>query len=122
MKIVIVDDSPIIRARLITMLDDIESLEIVGQADSGQEALDVVSRLNPDAMILDIRMPGLTGVDVLERLKKAHPHMLIIMMTNYPYQQYRERCMAAGADYFFDKSTEFDKIIGVFAETTQTNA
>jgi DNA-binding NarL/FixJ family response regulator len=120
MKIVIVDDSPIIRARLITMLDDIDSLEIVGQANSGQEAIDVVSRLNPDAMVLDIRMPGLTGVDVLERLKKTNPRMLIIMMTNYPYQQYRERCMAAGADYFFDKSTEFDKIIGVFAEAAQT--
>jgi DNA-binding NarL/FixJ family response regulator len=120
MKIVIVDDSPIIRARLITMLDDIDSLEIVGQANSGQDAIDVVSRLNPDAIILDIRMPGLTGVDVLERLKRTNPRMLIIMMTNYPYQQYRERCMAAGADYFFDKSTEFDKIIGVFAESAQS--
>lgn len=115
MKIVIVDDSPIIRARLITMLDDIETIQIVGQAKSGEEALETVEKLNPDAVILDIRMPGLTGVDVLERIKKTNPNMLIIIMTNYPYQQYRERCMAAGADYFFDKSTEFDKIIGVFA-------
>jgi len=115
MKIVIVDDSPIIRARLITMLDDLENIQIVGQAKSGEEAIEVVSRLRPDALILDIRMPGLNGVDVLEQVKKSHPQMLIIMMTNYPYQQYRERCLAAGADHFFDKSTEFDKIIGVFA-------
>ncbi|MEX1139192.1 MAG: response regulator transcription factor [Bacteroidota bacterium] len=115
MNVVIVDDSPIVRARLITMLDDLENVRIVGQAKSGEEALEVVSRINPDAMILDIRMPGLSGVDVLERLKKSHPNMRIIMITNFPYQQYRERCLAAGADHFFDKSTEFDKIIGVFA-------
>lgn len=115
MKVVIVDDSPIVRARLITMLDDLENVQIVGQAKSGEEAIEVVTRINPDALILDIRMPGLNGVEVLERLKKSHPNLLIIMITNYPYQQYRERCLAAGADHFFDKSSEFDKIIGVFA-------
>ncbi len=115
MKVVIVDDSPIIRARLITMLDELQNIQIVGQAKSGEEALEIVSRLTPDALVLDIRMPGLSGVEVLERLKKSHPLMRIIMITNFPYQQYRERCLAAGADHFFDKSTEFDKIIGVFA-------
>lgn len=114
MNVIIVDDSPIVRARLITMLDDLQNIQIVGQAKSGEEALEIVSRLTPDAIILDIRMPGLNGVEVLERLKKSHPKMQIIMITNFPYQQYRERCLAAGADHFFDKSTEFDKIIGVF--------
>ncbi len=115
MNVVIVDDSPIVRARLITMLDELQHIQIVGQAKSGEEALEIISRLTPDAVILDIRMPGLNGVEVLERLKESHPQMRIIMITNFPYQPYRERCMAAGADYFFDKSTEFDKIIGVFA-------
>lgn len=115
MNVVIVDDSPIVRARLITMLDDLQNIQIVGQAKSGEEALEIVSRLTPDAIILDIRMPGLNGVEVLERLKQSHPNMRIIMITNFPYQQYRERCLAAGADHFFDKSSEFDKIIGVFA-------
>lgn len=115
MNVVIVDDSPIVRARLITMLDDLQNIRVVGQAGSGEEALEIVARNVPDAIILDIRMPGMNGVEVLERLKSSHPHICVIMITNFPYQQYRDRCMSAGADHFFDKSTEFDKIIGVFS-------
>ena len=66
-------------------------------------------------MVLDIQMPGMTGIEVLEALKKEDPGLLIVMMTNYPYQQYRERCLAAGADHFFDKSCEIEKIIEVFS-------
>lgn len=115
MKIIIADDSPIFRARLFTLLDELEDVEIVGQADSGPGALAMIRMLNPDAVILDIRMPGLMGVQVLEEIRKTRPDLLIVMMTNYPYQQYRERCRKAGADYFFDKSNDIDKIIEVFA-------
>ena len=116
MRVFIADDSPIVRARLISMLDDLDTVEIVGQARSGSDALEAIRRLRPDAVILDIRMPGLTGIEVLEEVKKSDPHLLVIMITNFPYQQYRDRCLSAGADYFFDKSSEFDKVIDVFAE------
>lgn len=117
MNILIADDSPIFRARLFTVLDEIEDLHIVGQAQSGQETLELFRRLRPDAVVLDIRMPGMTGIQVLEELKKEVPGILVVMMTNYPYQQYRERCLAAGADHFFDKSCEIEKIIEVFSSS-----
>ncbi|MEP0821811.1 MAG: response regulator transcription factor [Ignavibacterium sp.] len=115
MKIIIADDSPIFRARLFTLLDELEDVEIVGQADSGPGALEIIRTSNPDAVIMDIRMPGLTGIQVLEEIRKTRPDLLIVMMTNYSYQQYRERCRKAGADYFFDKSHDIEKILEVFA-------
>lgn len=116
MNVFIVDDSPIVRARLITMLDELTNVKVIGQARSGTEGLEGIEQLKPDAAILDIRMPGLSGIELLERIKRSHPSMVVIMMTNFPYQQYRERCLAAGADYFFDKSSEFEKIVKVFTD------
>jgi len=64
-------------------------------------------------VILDIRMPGGSGIDVLEDIKKINAAPIVIILTNYPYPQYRKKCMAAGADYFFDKSSEFEKVTEV---------
>ena len=72
--------------------------------------MESISRLQPDAVILDIRMPGGSGIDVLKKIKKNYPSTLVIMFTNYPTAQYRKRCLDLGTDFFFDKSTEFDKI------------
>lgn len=114
MKIFIADDSPIVRARLLTMLSDFDQLEVVGQASNVQEARNGIATKRPDVVILDVRMPGGTGIDVLHNLKKKHGLPVVIIFTNFPYDQYRARCFEAGADYFFDKSTEFDKMLGVF--------
>jgi DNA-binding NarL/FixJ family response regulator len=62
-------------------------------------------------VILDIRLPGRSGIDVLKDIKKEYPAPLVIMITNYPYRQYRQGSMAAGADYFFSKTNEFDRIL-----------
>jgi DNA-binding NarL/FixJ family response regulator len=115
MRVFIADDSPIVRARLISMLDDLDNVNIVGHARSGLEALEAIKRLRPNAVVLDIRMPGLSGIEVLEHIKQFDPRMMVIMITNFPYPQYRDRCLSAGADYFFDKSSEFHKVLEVFA-------
>lgn len=115
MRIILADDSPIFRARLFTLLDDLDEVEIVGQAESGPGTLDIIRRTNPEAAIIDVHMPGLTGIQVLEEIRETRPDLLVIMITNYPCQQYQERCRKAGADYVFDKSREIDKIIEVFS-------
>lgn len=83
---------------------------IVGQAENAQKALSAIRQLHPDVVILDIWMPGGNGIEVLRQLKKLKPSPKVIMFTNYTYPQYRYRCKVAGADFFFDKSTEFDQI------------
>jgi len=108
-KVLIIDDSEIIRERLSNLLGEIDNVEIVGGAACAAEGLDMINSYNPDFIILDISLPDLSGIEVLKVIKKNHPHSCVVMLTNYPYLPYRTRCMAFGADYFFDKSVEFTK-------------
>jgi two-component system response regulator DevR len=113
MKVFIADDSSILCERLNAMLSDLPGLEIIGQAGEVPEAIETIRALHPDVVILDIRMPGGSGIDVLENIKKIKGAPVVIMLTNYPNSQYRKKCMALGAEYFFDKSTEFKKAVHV---------
>ena len=106
----IVDDSEVMRARIAESVADIAGVEIVGQSGGPFEALDRIGKLQPDIVILDIRLPGRSGIDVLKDIKKESPTPIVIMVTNYPYRQYRQGSMAAGADYFFSKTNEFEMI------------
>ena len=110
LNVFITDDSAIVRERLVAMVSALPGITVVGQAQDGLEAVDAIRRTRPDVVILDIRMPGRNGIDVLHRLKKTQPAPKVIMLTNYAHRQYREKCEAAGADFFFDKSAEFDQI------------
>ena len=119
MKVFIADDSPIVYERLINMLSKLKGIEIIGKAQDVDEATNSIQRLKPDAVILDIQMPGGSGIDILKHIKKEQPATVVIILTNYPYPQYRQRCMDEGADFFFDKSTELDKITRVFKQLVQ---
>jgi len=74
------------------------------------EAISAIHRLQPDVVILDVRMPGGSGIDVLQTIKQDRTGPMVIILTNYPYPGYRQKCLEAGADFFLDKSTEFDQI------------
>lgn len=111
MRIFIADDSEILRVRLVDMLSEIEGIEIIGQAQDSLDAIESIEKLNPHVVILDIRMPQKNGIKVLEAIKKNNQPPKVIIFTNYPYPQYRKRYMDAGADFFFNKSTEFEKLI-----------
>ena len=95
----IVDDSEVMRARIAESVSDIAGVKIVGQSGDPFEALDSIGKSQPDVVILDIRLPERSGIDVLKDIKKEFPAPIVIMITNYPYRQYRQGCMAAGADY-----------------------
>ena len=113
MKVFIADDAQVIRERLSALLSDIEGIEVIGEAQDGLEARDSIRELKPDVVILDIRMPWRSGIDVLRDIKESNPDIKVIILTNYPYPQYRKRCMEEGADFFFDKPSEFEKVIEV---------
>ncbi len=116
LKVFIADDSLIVREHLVTMLDELAGIEIVGQAETVAEAIGAIQKLRPDVVILDIRMPGGSGIDVLQRVKQDEVTPIVIILTNYPYPGYRQKCMQAGADFFLDKSTEFDQIPKLFEQ------
>ena len=110
MKVFIADDSKIVRERLKEMLSEVSEIEIIGEAGDGEEAIKAINILAPDVVILDIRMPKGNGIEALKAIKGGCPTPTVIMFTNYPYPQYRKKCMELGADCFFDKSTEFEKV------------
>ena len=94
-----------------------KDIEVIGQTGDVSEAIRDIQQLNPDVVILDVSMSGGSGIAVLEHIKKVNKcSPVIIMLTNYPFPQYRERCMELGADYFFDKSLEIQKIAEVLKQ------
>jgi DNA-binding NarL/FixJ family response regulator len=124
LKIVTVDDSPIVAERLQSMLSEVERVEFSGNARNIASALALIDQTKPDVVILDIHleedMPDANGIDLLISLRKKYPVMKIMMLTNLTGFHYRNRCIAFGVDYFFDKSHDFDKIPGTLKEIMQS--
>jgi DNA-binding NarL/FixJ family response regulator len=112
----IVDDSPIVRDRLAMLLSELPNVEVVGEADIAFEAIDSIHKLRPSVVVLDISMPGGSGMEVLETTKQDRPEVIVIMLTNFAHDHYRQKCLQLGADYFFDKSTEFERVTEVLRQ------
>ena len=112
-KIYIADDSEEVRLRLIDLVSGLPEVELVGQTGDARTAIAEIQRLQPDVAILDLRLVNGNGIEVLEIVKLLKVPPLVIMLTAFPTQQYRRRCYSAGADYFFDKTSEFERILDV---------
>lgn len=118
-RILIADDSAIIRERLVVMLKELEGVAIVAQTGDILETLQAVCLHKPDIVIMDIRMQAGNAIEAVQFIKRTKPAMVVIILTNYPYPVYREKFQQAGADYFFDKSKEFEQIPGVIKSLQQ---
>jgi DNA-binding NarL/FixJ family response regulator len=116
MRVFIADDSAVIVERLADLLKDIPGVELAGRAGDVPEAVRCIQQIKPDAVILDLQMPGGSGLDVLRAIRPNHPGLHVLICTNYPYPHYREECLRAGANFFLDKSAEFEKIPGILRE------
>jgi len=116
LNVIVIDDSEIIRERLADMLNDIKGVKIIGESASAMDGFDLIRKNKPDFVILDIRLPDISGMNLIKFIKKSNPHTQIAMLTNYPYSSYRTRCMELGADYFFDKSNEFDQLTEILSQ------
>lgn len=106
----VVEDSAIIVQRLYTVLSEIIFIKSIAHAKNGEEALTLMNLLNPELILLDIKMPGINGIEVLKHIRKEHQGSRVVMLTNYANMQYKDLCIGLGADHFLDKSTEFDRI------------
>ncbi len=116
MKIVIADDSSLIRERIKSMLNDINNVFVVGEAKNGKEAFDLIRKKEADFAILDIRMPEMNGIEVLKKIRESKLKTKVCILTNYPYPQYKKKCIEAGTDYFLSKSEEFEDIKIIISE------
>jgi DNA-binding NarL/FixJ family response regulator len=119
MKVFIVDDSKVVVERLASLLEEVPGALLVGQAGDVPEAVHGIQEMKPDALILDLHMPGGSGLDVLRAIRTDHPDLYVVICTNYPYPEFREECLSAGANLFLDKSGEFEKIPSILRELVQ---
>jgi two-component system OmpR family response regulator len=112
-EVLVVEDSLIFRERLVALMAGVRNVAIVGQAGDGFQAQALFRQHRPDAVVLDIQLPGIGGMDLLMQFKQEHPSCLVIVLTTYAFKEFRQRCVALGADHFFDKYTEFERVIEV---------
>ena len=106
----IADDSSLIRERLFELLSAFEGIDTIELARDTSEAKDKIVRLKPDIVILDIRMPGGGGFEVLKTIKEKNLKSRVVVLTSYLYPQYRDKSLELGADYFLSKETDIKKL------------
>ena len=121
MKVFIADDSDVVRKRLRELLDELQNVELVGEARDAGEALTLLSNLHADVIILDIRMPGGNGMAVLEAQKSRLNPPIVIVYTSFPYPQYRKAYLDAGADYLIDKANDSSELLHLIADLSKPN-
>ncbi len=109
LKVYIVDDSPLIRERLREMIARVENIEIVGERPDLDKSVSEIKRTKPNVLVLDIRIVGGTGFNLLLAVEQIQD-MIKIVLSNYSSPGYRNACMMAGADYFFDKSKDYPQL------------
>jgi DNA-binding NarL/FixJ family response regulator len=111
MKLLLVEDSELIRSRLVDWLCSLSPVMQIDTATTLEQALQQVHTLQPDFLILDLSLPDGNAIHKIEEFKALAPHMGIGILTNDASNFTRIKCIAAGADWFFDKSSEVSELI-----------
>lgn len=115
-SVFLVEDSAIIRDRLLSMLVDTPGVTVVGHADNAKDAIERILAAPPHAVVLDIKLRDSSGMDVLRALKPRLPAMVVIVLSNYATPAYRRPCLELGAKYCLDKTNEFHHIPRILSE------
>lgn len=107
--VLVVDDSALFRQRVTRLLDD-RNLHPVLQARNYEEAVNWLLQTKVDLTLLDISMPGKSGIELLKLIKARYPGTKVWMISNHADEHYKQYCLSTGADYFFDKSLDFEEM------------
>ncbi|MGP9537024.1 response regulator [Brachybacterium sp. AOP43-C2-M15] len=111
-RTVVVDDHPVVRDGLVAMLGSAEGIEVAGTAEDGARALEVIERVGPDVVLMDLRMPGTSGIEAIRALRARSPRSpRILVLTTYDTDRDIRGALEAGADGFLLKDTRRDDVI-----------
>lgn len=111
----IVEDSPAVRESLVDLMKGVPGVRVVGVADSPVAAIEGIFASRPAGIVLDFQLIGGTALDVLRGIRPQLPDVVVIVLTNFPSPGYRRACMNAGANWFLDKSTQFEDVRKIVA-------
>jgi two-component system NarL family response regulator len=118
-RVLVVDDHPVVRRGLHSMLDGESGICIVGLASSGKEGLLLAGKLNPDVVLLDLRMPDMGGVEVIVALRASQPDSKILVLTNYQLDEDIFNALDAGALGYLLKTASQDEVIEAIRAVSQ---
>jgi DNA-binding NarL/FixJ family response regulator len=110
-RILIVDDHPIVRHGLKTILAAEPDMKVAGEAESADEALALMKKRRWDAVVLDIGMPGRSGLELLKELKATHPDLPVLLLSIYPEEQYAVRGLKLGAAGYVSKDSAPQELV-----------
>jgi len=109
-RVLLADDHPVVREGLRTMLRDEPGIEVVGDAPNAEGAIQMAEELKPQVVLMDLRMPGIGGIEATQRIKKAHPTIAVIMLTMYDGEVYVIEAIRCGAAGYLVKDASKDLI------------
>ena len=118
-RVLVVDDSSVVRRSVVRRLSTIPGVKVVGEAESPAEGIRAVSLLRPSVVILDIEMPGGSGLDVLTHIKGNAPRVTVMMFSGFRDSHMRGRCLQLGADHCFLKPEQFSELVDKVSELAQ---
>lgn len=110
-RVVLVDDHPIVRDGLRALLGSVDDVDVVGEAASGEEAIEVVRNTAPDVVIMDIEMPGIGGIEATRRLAAAHPRSVVLVLTMYGEDEFVFAALRAGARGYLVKGAQQEDVL-----------
>jgi DNA-binding NarL/FixJ family response regulator len=115
-RVLIVDDHAILRGGLVSLLSTTDDLEVVGEAEGGEEAVRLAEELNPDVVLMDLSMPGMNGVEATALIRAQHPSVSILVLTSLADRTWIMEAVEAGADGYLLKHAEPEVILAGIRE------
>lgn len=110
-RVVVADDHPIVRSGIVGLLGSADDIEVVGEASDGAEAVALATRLSPDVVLMDLRMPGLGGAEATAQLVAARPEVRVLILTTYESDENILTAIEAGASGYLLKAAPQDEIL-----------
>lgn len=110
-KIIIVDDHPVVRRGLKQIINEEPDIKVTGEAENAQETINLIRRTECDAVVLDISLPGMSGIDLMKQLKQEYKRLPILILSVYPEEQYAVRMIKAGASGYLTKESAPEELV-----------
>lgn len=110
-RALVVDDQPLQRTGNALILDAVPDIEVVGEAGTGEEAITLTRRLSPDVVLMDVRMPGMDGIEATRAILREHPNTRVIVLTTFDLDEYAFGSLRAGASAFLLKSAKPEALV-----------
>ncbi len=115
-KVLLVEASSAVREQLARLIKGVPRTVIIGQTADGFEAQRLFRELRPDSVVMGLQLPGIGGLGLLEKFKQENPDCVVMVLTTYTTDAFRKFCAQLGADHFFDKSRDFERVTEVLQD------